>query len=479
MRTFLLLVSVLVNFVVFAQFPFETGEATQITNADDNCKNPATIRFPDEEKVIIFYQKSLGDSSRQQIWAKDLLNSGEEILIYANDSLDFLSPFPTRMQVWNEPDTLLLFFTVYDNEKYYVKYAGFDSDLNTGEVHTFFSSTNNPDFFLNNSQKFCSWIDNGEVKTSRVLYDGAGVAFDSVITHDSGNCSEARVVSPLQYWSSYGVLVYLKDTKLFGKKYYNGEWESFAEELADGVSYLYANFMESFSYEIYGSKIALIENDTAKKIDDEYYLVKYPISYLTPSGEEDFNISYPATMPSWTIVGKHNYFYFYAGVTGSIGYPQVFLQVDDLPAIPTIISNDEFEKGKIYFFTGLDVGSGGLTHIEVVWEEFINGNTVLFYNDVLFDWPTRVEENGSQSFDLSITPNPVNNTATINYDNPGGEEVAIEIFDMEGKSVFQKNSVPKGQNNSMMLRLDALKPGVYFLKVSQQGKQSCVRFVKN
>jgi hypothetical protein len=362
---------------------------------------------------------------------------------------------------------------------YHIKYVTFDTDLNMGVVETFTSTLNNPQFFLNNSQGFCSWIDNNEVKTSRVIVNEGIIEFDSIITHDSGNCSQAKV-SFAHGWWDWGTLLYIKDSTLYFKHYSDNTWGDSVEEFADSLTYLDVNFMETFGFDILGHKISWVENGNAKICDDDFNMSTRTIYYSTSSGENDYNITNPATFPTYTLVGKYNLFYFYGGVTNYSGNPEVFLEVEWVNGNSIIISNDEYPKGKLYFFTGLDIGSGGITQIEIVWEEIIDGKIILFHNDIQFDWPTGIYESETGPFNLSISPNPISNSATITYDNIGEEDITIEILNIEGKSILKMTGQNQivGQNKITISQLESLNSGVYFLKMSQNEKKDTIVFIK-
>jgi len=65
---------------------------------------------------------------------------------------------------------------------------------------------------------------------------------------------------------------------------------------------------------------------------------------------------------------------------------------------------------------------------------------------------------------ISIYPNPVNNTLNINLDKLNSDNIKIQIIDLTGKVVFT-SSVYSNANNLISLDINGLKNGIYFCKV--------------
>ncbi len=78
---------------------------------------------------------------------------------------------------------------------------------------------------------------------------------------------------------------------------------------------------------------------------------------------------------------------------------------------------------------------------------------------------------------IALYPNPANDIITIWFDNKGKEEVAYEIYDMAGKKATAKRVF--NANNKMTFDMTGNAPGVYFVKLTVNGKQYTKRFMLN
>lgn len=77
-----------------------------------------------------------------------------------------------------------------------------------------------------------------------------------------------------------------------------------------------------------------------------------------------------------------------------------------------------------------------------------------------------------------LSPNPVSNTLTFNFQNPKAENVDIQIVNAVGQVYYsEKRKVVSGENN-VNLNLRELPSGIYFLKLSSNERLSSQKFVK-
>jgi len=79
---------------------------------------------------------------------------------------------------------------------------------------------------------------------------------------------------------------------------------------------------------------------------------------------------------------------------------------------------------------------------------------------------------------ISLYPNPVKETATINYSVTENANVTVSIYDYTGKTinVISVNSY-KG-NNTIKINTNNLKQGVYFAKITLNNTVKTIKFVK-
>ena len=65
--------------------------------------------------------------------------------------------------------------------------------------------------------------------------------------------------------------------------------------------------------------------------------------------------------------------------------------------------------------------------------------------------------------EFSLYPNPANNNVIIKYLPAGNEEVQLRVFDLSGKSVFEK-TIPNGHNLFQLESAD-WNAGLYFVEM--------------
>jgi len=74
---------------------------------------------------------------------------------------------------------------------------------------------------------------------------------------------------------------------------------------------------------------------------------------------------------------------------------------------------------------------------------------------------------------IYVFPNPVSKTVTVYIPGIHGQAY-IRVFDMYGRMMLQQNS---GQLNTR-LDVSLLAPGIYLVKVMNDGKESSIKIVK-
>ncbi|HQY11251.1 MAG TPA: alpha-amylase family glycosyl hydrolase [Ferruginibacter sp.] len=89
--------------------------------------------------------------------------------------------------------------------------------------------------------------------------------------------------------------------------------------------------------------------------------------------------------------------------------------------------------------------------------------------------------NIKNGFGIKISPNPVNENASVDYIVPGSGEVNMTIFNAYGqrmKTIFSSVQVAGQYRLSVAGQFMALPGGCYFLRLEQNGKGYFVRFIK-
>jgi hypothetical protein len=80
---------------------------------------------------------------------------------------------------------------------------------------------------------------------------------------------------------------------------------------------------------------------------------------------------------------------------------------------------------------------------------------------------------------VSVFPNPVAGALNIEFVSATAGKATIQIFDINGRNVAQKNiqSIP-GLNTLTMDEVAQLNAGVYFVKIESAGETQMVKLIK-
>jgi hypothetical protein len=83
-------------------------------------------------------------------------------------------------------------------------------------------------------------------------------------------------------------------------------------------------------------------------------------------------------------------------------------------------------------------------------------------------------EPSNEVLTLAVSPNPVSDEAHVRIVNAGTEIASLEVLDVSGRLVYQ-GSMAGGQ---VVLSTGHWEPGVYFVRVTVDGRAGSVRLVK-
>ena len=121
------------------------------------------------------------------------------------------------------------------------------------------------------------------------------------------------------------------------------------------------------------------------------------------------------------------------------------------------------------FSTGMAVGTSGDSEDQTsfLYGDLGTGGIAWYYTNstpmvrMNFDPTISVNSNELNEFNLTVYPNPAQNSATVDFtvENPG--EVTFELSDLSGKSVYSVSKNASAGNNSIVIPTDALSNGVY------------------
>jgi hypothetical protein len=93
---------------------------------------------------------------------------------------------------------------------------------------------------------------------------------------------------------------------------------------------------------------------------------------------------------------------------------------------------------------------------------------------------TGVKENTTSSFDFSISPNPVNNSATLGFYLDAASKASIFVNDAGGKLVqtIADNVLLKQGKQQFTFSTQSFAKGVYLIHLTANGKENVIRMVK-
>ncbi|MCB0805292.1 MAG: thiol protease/hemagglutinin PrtT [Bacteroidales bacterium] len=87
----------------------------------------------------------------------------------------------------------------------------------------------------------------------------------------------------------------------------------------------------------------------------------------------------------------------------------------------------------------------------------------------------------NDQIDVEIKPNPVYDEFCISVSAPATSECKLQIFDLSGNSVYYRTLEILENNNPHNYKIEALSSlqgGMYFCKISINGIQTCLKFIK-
>lgn len=107
-----------------------------------------------------------------------------------------------------------------------------------------------------------------------------------------------------------------------------------------------------------------------------------------------------------------------------------------------------------------------------------NGNNRLFLDDINVDVTAGIEDELLLASSLNIYPNPTTERVNIHFELNEPANIQFSIVDVLGQTQFTSpyQQYPSG-NNQHQLQLETLSPGVYFLKIESNERQTAKRFI--
>ena len=86
--------------------------------------------------------------------------------------------------------------------------------------------------------------------------------------------------------------------------------------------------------------------------------------------------------------------------------------------------------------------------------------------NILYSDTQKVNREPESKFQLTVYPNPVGDTATIQVENTQGEAIKFCVYDISGKWIYQQEVQTQTGNQEIAIPMQSLSPGIYFIKAT-------------
>jgi hypothetical protein len=106
---------------------------------------------------------------------------------------------------------------------------------------------------------------------------------------------------------------------------------------------------------------------------------------------------------------------------------------------------------------------------------FSSGETEDYH--IYIDYPLGIQKTDHTTFEISIFPNPANNKVTLMANFARNENVYINLYDLNGASVFQTENRYTGE--PLMMDVSLLEAGIYFIKISTNENTTTKKIIIN
>jgi len=114
------------------------------------------------------------------------------------------------------------------------------------------------------------------------------------------------------------------------------------------------------------------------------------------------------------------------------------------------------------------------------WFESDGGNN-LYIDDInIIGTPVGIEELSAESIDLQIFPNPITDNSILAFELNERSDVEMDVMDVMGRTVIvlEDSSLSQGQHQYSISR-NELSQGMYFVRMSVNGRTTMVKFMVN
>ena len=86
--------------------------------------------------------------------------------------------------------------------------------------------------------------------------------------------------------------------------------------------------------------------------------------------------------------------------------------------------------------------------------------------NILYSDTQKVNREPESKFQLTVYPNPIGDTATIQVENTQGEAIKFCVYDISGKWIYQQEVQTQTGNQEIAIPMQSLSQGIYFIKAT-------------
>ncbi|MCF8301760.1 MAG: T9SS type A sorting domain-containing protein [Bacteroidales bacterium] len=477
---FMLLISLSLIHLAFAQEFYEWQEPVMLTDASSDNFNPyiSHLYASNDQKTIMAWEKIINENTTA-VCMRELMEMTPVDTFLYEENVHYLNPEIMKPSWFFDGSEILylLFYNKVESNTHSLNYITFYEDGTYSPPTPMASSTEDSLHFSVADGLGVSWNEGGGIYFSRVFNNGPkGIQLGSIDQLDSVNCSNPVLTNLFhcawlkpngnnlsiysaeynpwdQLWNDPVEVHTASEIKGFG-----GSTKAF---MYDALFWFDHNepYNRAFYYDL--------QYDEVIEVDKPYNTDKsYPTALDHPIMVTAFDI--PQTLVSFVADSGNN--------------PEIYANTYNGANEYVNISNDPGLDTKPELYIG-ETG-GYWMKIHCVWESKNNGHSVLMGNYMKVMMGS-TNENQSQHNDMSIHPNPMSNLTTIEYALKEKGEVSIQIYDQHGKLIDHLVNEEKAAGshqvrwNGTSINGTPVPAGVYLVKIETKGITETEKLIIN
>ena len=428
--------------------PFTTG---------DSNKANAFLGNVTGNGFLLLYELNTDSLSTAIYYQRYLAGEDPQLLISAPD-VHYKNPSIVNVGWYNIDTTFIVFqkITANQTEIQYIKFAadgGHSQPVSLSAGGTQNNLLATTVLFSSYDPYNVAWNSDGHLLISKLLHDDGYFGATAPDTIFTGEILDIKFKLPHIYWiTPTADSVKLMRSDLNENKRWTEPEEVFRAKNINalrGTNHLMDDLVLAFSY----------TNDESWHINNYSYWYNnnswfYPL-VITKDSPYDFDV-----FSTFIAVDNDLQIYHLAYVKDTLGVQEIFINHDYyFPQSFTRLSYLETTCRNPQFFLGENEYSYG-NWCYMIFEVFVDGYWQLYYSRAPFAWGGIGEY--QQIDGISISPNPA--TDFIRVQNEKEADLAIEIFDMTGKRVYQ-DSFNEIENE---IKTADWNRGIYFMRIHGQ-----------